>query len=81
MIRMFSFLLALITHYFIPRHNAEIRLLKAQIKILLERVPTKRIIPSAEEKAEMVRLGDMCGDDVGDLIEIVRLATYLLRTA
>jgi hypothetical protein len=70
MIRMFSFLLTLITHHFIPRHNADIRFLKVQIKTLRERIPTKRIIPSAAEKAELVRLGDMCGDDVGDLIEI-----------
>ena len=76
MIRLFLFLLALITHHFIPRHNAELRLLKAQIKILRERIPTKRIIPSAAEKAELVRLGDLCGDNVGDLIEIVKLATY-----
>ena len=74
--RMFPFLFTILAHYFTPRHNAEVRLLKAQIKILMDRVPTKRIIPSAEEKSELIRLGAICDHDVADLMEIVKHATY-----
>jgi putative transposase len=73
---MFTFLLAIVIHYFTPRHNAEIRFLKAQMKILQDRVPTKRIIPTAEEKSELIRLGAICDHEVADLLEIVKHATY-----
>ena len=59
---MFSFLFTLLTHYFMLRHNAEVRLLKAQIKILRDRAVTKRIIPSAE-------LSDQWGPLLSYLVE------------
>ena len=40
-----------------PRHNAQLRLLKAQIAILRARIPTQRIILSPAEKAELLRIG------------------------
>ncbi|MEO5349434.1 MAG: integrase core domain-containing protein [Magnetococcus sp. YQC-3] len=77
MMQQFVFLLwTMMAQLFSPRHDAEIRLLKAQIRILQSRLPTKRIILSPEERAELVRLGAECAHNVADLMEIVKLATY-----
>jgi putative transposase len=48
-----SLLLAFLNQFFMPRHNAQLRLLKAQIAILRARIPTQRIILSPAEKAEL----------------------------
>ncbi|ABK43646.1 hypothetical protein Mmc1_1131 [Magnetococcus marinus MC-1] len=61
---------------FSPRHNAQIRLLKAQIRILQARVPTQRIAPSPEEKSELLRLGAACDHNVANLMKVVKPATY-----
>ncbi|MBF0185560.1 MAG: transposase [Magnetococcales bacterium] len=67
---------AMIAHFFNPRHNAEIRLLKAQIRILQGRLTTTRISPSPEEKSELLRIGSECDHNVADLMVIVKPATY-----
>jgi putative transposase len=60
----FSLLLVFLNQFFMPRHNAQLRLLKAQIAILRARIPTQRIILSPAEKAELLRLGEECGHDI-----------------
>lgn len=40
-----------------PRHNAQMRLLKAQIHILRAGIPAQRIILSPAEKSKLVRIG------------------------
>ena len=72
----FSLLWVLMAHFLSPRHNAQIRLLKAQIRILQARVPTKRIAPSPEEKSELLRLGAACDHKITELMEIVKPTTY-----
>ena len=42
----FSLLLAFLVQLFLPRHNAQLRLLKAQIRILRSRIPLERLILS-----------------------------------
>jgi len=71
-----SLLLVLLNHFFMPRHNAQLRLLKAQIAILRARIPTQRIILSPAEKAELLRIGAECGHEVDGLLEVGRPATY-----
>ncbi len=73
---MFSLLMAFLTQLFMPRQNAQLRLLKAQIQILRTRVPTQRIILSPEEKAELLRVGAECGHDIDRLMEVAKPATY-----
>ena len=63
-----SLLLAFLNQFFMPRHNAQLRLLKAQITILRARIPTQRIILSPAEKAELLRIGEECGHDVDGLL-------------
>lgn len=72
----FSLLLVLLTRLFMPRHNAQMRLLKAQIQILQARIPTQRIILSPAEKSELLRIGAECGHDIDGLMEVAKPATY-----
>ena len=72
----FSLLLVFLSQFFIPRHNPQLRLLKAQITILRSRIPTQRIILSPAEKAELLRIGEECGHDVDGLLEVAKPATY-----
>ena len=71
-----SVLLVFLNQFFLPRHNAQLRLLKAQIAILRARIPTQRIILSPAEKAELIRLGEECGHDIDGLMEVAKPATY-----
>ena len=71
-----SLLLVFLNQFFMPRHNAQLRLLKTQIQILRTRVPTQRIILSPEEKAELLRIGAECGHDIDGLMEVAKPATY-----
>ncbi|ABK45197.1 hypothetical protein Mmc1_2702 [Magnetococcus marinus MC-1] len=66
----------LISQFFSPRHNAQIRLLKAQVRILQERLPSQRVIASPEEKSELLRLGADFDHQINDLIMIVKPNTY-----
>src|SRR5690606_35472464 len=72
----FSFLLIFVAQLFMPRHNAQMRLLKAQIQILRTRIPTQRIILSPAEKSELLRIGAECGHDIDGLMEVAKPATY-----
>ena len=71
-----SILLVFLNQFFMPRHNAQLRLLKAQITILRTRIPTERIILSPAEKAELLRIGEECGHDVDGLMKVAKPATY-----
>lgn len=72
----FSLLLVFLSQFFMPRHNAQMRLLKAQIDILRARIPSQRIILSPAEKAELLRIGAECGHEVDGLLEVAKPATY-----
>ncbi len=71
-----SLLLVFLNQVFMPRHNAQLRLLKAQITILRARIPAQRIILSPAEKSELLRIGEECGHDVDGLMEGTKPATY-----
>ncbi|MEG3639259.1 integrase core domain-containing protein [Magnetococcus sp. PR-3] len=66
----------IISQFFSPRHNAQIRLLKAQVRILQERLPSQRVIASPEEKSELLRLGADFDHQINNLIMIVKPNTY-----
>ena len=48
---MFS-LIALAAEWFLPRYNAKLQLLEAQLRILRSRIDANRIVPTPAEKAE-----------------------------
>ena len=72
----FQALLWMLFQYLAPRHNAQIRFLKAQIEILRRRLPGERIVPRPEEKAELLRIGAEFGQQVKPVLEIVKPETY-----
>lgn len=72
----FSFLLIFVAQFFMPRHNAQMRLLKAHNQILRTRIPTQRIILSPAKKSELLRIGAECGHDIDGLMEVAKPATY-----
>lgn len=72
-------LVHLVARMFAPRHSAQSRFLKAQLRILRRRIPAGRIVPGPDEKAELLRLGEGCGHDVAEILEIVQPRTYRRR--
>ena len=68
--------LMLVAQYFKPRYNAQLSILKAQVRMLRNRIDASRIVPTLEEKAELLRLGRMMDHDVGDVMQIVQPKTY-----
>ena len=72
----FQTVLWMLVQQFAPRHNAQIRFLKAQVQILRRRIPTERIVPNPDEKAELLRLSKEFGHDVKSVMDIVKPATY-----
>lgn len=72
----FSLLLIFLNTFFMPRHNAQLRLLKAQLTILRARIPTERIILSPAEKTELLRIGAECGHEIDGLLEVAKPSTY-----
>ena len=56
-----SLLLVCLNQFFMPRHNAQLRLLKAQIEILRARIPTDRIILSPVDFKERQRKLEKAG--------------------
>lgn len=59
-----------------PRRDAQVQFLLLQIKIAKARLKSDRIVPTPEEKAELLRLGASLHDDISDIIAIVKPETY-----
>ncbi|MCH7911318.1 MAG: hypothetical protein IIB38_17090, partial [Candidatus Hydrogenedentes bacterium] len=58
--------LMLVAQYFRPRYNAQLGILKAQVRMLRNRIDASRIVPTPAEKAELLRLGALMDHQVGD---------------
>ncbi len=69
-------LVTLLSELMKPRYNARLRFLEYQIKILRSRIDTDRIVPSPEERTELLRLGEQFEHDTNDLIHVVVPETY-----
>jgi len=74
--RLFFSLLALALQWFRPRYNAQLQVLQAQIRILRSRIDVSRIVPTPQEKAELLRLGALLGHDVAEVMHVVQPETY-----
>jgi len=72
----FLILYSLLERRFRPAYDARLRFLETQIRILRSRIGTSRIVPSPEEKLDLLRIGLILDYDVGDVIHIVQLETY-----
>ena len=67
---------AFFTRLFAPRYNARIQFLIAQTRILRSRIDASRIVPTPEEKEELMRWGAMFDHNIDGVIEVVKPATY-----
>jgi putative transposase len=74
--RLFFYFLTLALQWFRPRYNTHLQLLQAQIRILRSRIDVSRIVPTPQEKAELLRLGALVGHDIAEVMHVVQLQTY-----
>jgi len=76
---MFFAVAAMVSQWFEPHYNARLQFLEAQARILRKRVDANRIVPTPEEKAELLRLGEALDHDVSGVIHVVRLETVTVH--
>jgi putative transposase len=69
-------LMTLATQWLRPRYNTRLRLLEAQIRMLRSRIDTSRIVPTPEERAELLRLGAAMDHDIDEVMHVIVPATY-----
>ena len=74
--RLTFLLLTLAERLFRPKHNVRLQILEAQIRFLRSRINASRIVPSPDEKHELLRLGALRDHDVADAMHIVQPETY-----
>ena len=72
----FFALMTLVTQWVRPRYNGNMRLLEAQVRMLRSRIDTSKIVPTVEERAELLRLGADVDHDIDDVMHVVLPATY-----
>ena len=66
----------LVSRYFEPRFNATLQILIFQIRILRNRIDALKIVPTTAERSELLRLGEMLGHDVNNIMFVVQPKTY-----
>jgi len=74
--RLFFPLYTLLEHLFRPQYDGRLRFLEMEIRILRFLIDTNRIVPSPDEKLDLLRLGMILKHDVSDVIHIVQMETY-----
>ncbi len=51
-------LFTFLAHRFLPKYDVRMQLLMFQVKMLRDRIDDQRIVPTPEERAELLRLGN-----------------------
>jgi len=69
-------LFTFLAHRFLPKYDVRMQLLMFQIKMLRDRIDDQRIVPTPEERAEILRLGNEINHDVADVMLVVKPQTY-----
>ncbi len=69
-------LLRLIIQWMTPKYDARLRLLHFHIQMLRDRIDASRIVPTPEERADLLKLGTLCDHNIKDLITVVVPDTY-----
>jgi hypothetical protein len=73
---LFFVLFTFLAHQFLPKYDVRMQLLMFQIKMLRDRIDDQRIVPTSEERAELLRLGNEINHDVADVMLVVKPQTY-----
>ncbi len=76
MLRWFYVLAHLLVEAGAARRDARIRFLKAQVEILRRKLGGNRVIPSPDDRARLLAIGQELSHDVADVIGIVTPQTY-----
>ena len=76
MLRWFYALAHLLVEAGAARRDARIRFLKAQVKILRRKLGGNLVIPSPDDRARLLAIGQELDHDVADVIGIVTPQTY-----
>ena len=76
MLRWFYVLAHLLVEAGAARRDARIRFLKAQVEILRRKLGGNRVIPSPDDRARLLAIGQELNHDVADVIGIVTPQTY-----
>jgi putative transposase len=69
-------LFTFLAHRFLPKYDVGMQLLMFQIKMLRDRIDDQRIVPTPEERAELLRLESESNHDVADVMLVVKPQTY-----
>jgi putative transposase len=69
-------LFTFLAHRFLPKYDIRMQLLMFQIKMLRDLIDDQRIVPTPEERAELIRLGNEINYDVADVMLVVKPQTY-----
>ena len=69
-------LLAPALQWFRLPYSAQLQLLEVQIRILRSRIDVSRIVPTPQEKAELLRLGALLGHDLAEVMHVVQPEAY-----
>ena len=73
---MFHVVFILLSRLFMPRYDARLQLLSYQVNMLRNRIDDSKIIPTEEERANLMRLGAMLEHDITDVMLVVKPRTY-----
>ncbi len=73
---MYFAIAGLVTQYFEPRFNVKLQLLIYQIGMLRRRIDAMKIIPTPQERTELMRLGEELDHDIDGLMFVVRPESY-----
>jgi len=76
MLRWFYVALHLLVEAGAARRDARIRFLKAQVEILRRKLGGNRVIPSPDDRARLLAIGQELDHNVADVIGIVTPRTY-----
>jgi len=66
----------LLSRYFEPRFNTELQMLIFQIGMLRDRIDQLKVVPTTQERAELLRLGKSLGHNIFGLMIVVKPKTY-----
>ena len=69
-------LITLLSELLKPKYDARMALLKYQNQMLRDRIDASRIVPTLEERGELLRLGELCEHDIDELLTVVVPETY-----
>ena len=72
--QLFFPVMALALQWFRPRYNAQLQIMKARVWILRYCIGLSRIVPTPNEKTELIRLGGLlCHDVASKFVTILSL--------